>query len=139
VVWILEIKTYSLRVLQHSSVRFLFLGAGSTIVDYLIFSILLTLGMHYLGAVAIGYTIGFVFNFIIGRSMVFKDGSKVDSFTHELTIVSIITIFGLGLSLFLMYMLSEACCQLDPLFARLITIGIVFFYNYIARKIFVYH
>jgi len=139
VVWILEIKTYSLRVLQHSSVRFLFLGAGSTIVDYVIFIILLTLGMHYLGAVAIGYTIGFVFNFVLGRSMVFKDGSKVESFTHELTIVSIITLFGLGLSLFLMYMLSEACCTLDPLIARLITIGVVFFYNYISRKIFVYH
>ena len=138
-VWILAIKTYSLRVLQHSSVRFLFLGAGSTIVDYVIFTILLTLGMHYLGAVAIGYTIGFVFNFVLGRSMVFKDGSKVDSFTHELTIVSIITLFGLALSLFLMYMLSEACCTLDPLIARLITIGVVFFYNYISRKIFVYH
>lgn len=138
-VWILEIKTYSLRVLQHSSVRFLFLGAGSTIVDYIIFSTLLTLGMHYLGAVAIGYTIGFVFNFIVGRSMVFKDGAKVDSFSHELTIVSIITLFGLGLSLFLMYMLSEVCCHIDPFFARIITIGVVFFYNYIARKFFVYH
>ena len=135
----MEIKTYSLRVLQHSSIRFLFLGAGSTIVDYIIFSTLLTLGMYYLGAVAIGYTIGFVFNFVVGRIMVFKDGVKVDSFSHELTIVSIITLFGLGLSLFLMYMLSEVCCHIDPFFARIITIGVVFFYNYIARKFFVYH
>ena len=130
-VWFLEIKANTLAMLKHSSIRFLFLGAGSTIVDYVIFYILLAVGMHYLGAVAIGYTVGFVFNFMLGRTMVFKDGTKLETFKHELFAVSVITIIGLALSLFLMYFLSEACCEIDPLIARVITIGVVFFYNYI--------
>lgn len=135
----MEIKSYTVALLNRPSIRFLFLGAASTIVDYLIFSLLIVLGIHYLVAVAVGYTIGFIFNFIVGRSVVFKNGSKLQSFTHELAAVSFITVIGLGLSLVLMYLLSEACCELDPFIARLITIVVVFFYNYIVRKIFVYH
>ena len=128
----MEIKTNSL-------IRFFLLGAISTAIDYAVFSALIVFDIYYLGAVAIGYSAGFIFNFIFGRTVVFTNGAKTDSIKHEFFIVSLITLFGLMLSLALMYFFSEICCMLDPFIARAITIIVVFFYNYIARKIFVYH
>lgn len=119
--------------------KFFILGIISTLLDLLVYFLLINIGFHYIIAIICGYLSGFVINVYIGRKYIFQDGRKVDSFQKELNILIIINILALGLNILIVFFLFEYFAIFDEYFARLIAIVFVFFWNYFTRKIFVYY
>ena len=119
--------------------RFFFLGIVTFIVDYTIYSLMLMANVNYMLAIVIGYSSGFAVNFYGGRKHIFTSGTKTDRFTIEISTVFLIALVGLGINIIIVNVLSYSFFTLDPYFSRIIGIGTAFFWNYAARKIFVYH
>ncbi len=119
--------------------RFFVLGFFSTIIDFLIYSLLIFLNFNYVVAIIFGYGSGFLFNFFIGRKHVFQNGTKANSFLKEFNFVLLINIFAVLLNIFIVYLLYSYMNVLNQIYARIVAIIVVFLWNYYARKIFVYH
>ena len=118
--------------------RFFLLGIVTLLVDYSIYSLMLMVNVNYVIAIIIGYSSGFVVNFYGGRTHIFTLGTKADRFTIELSAVFLIALVGLGINIIIVNVLSYSFFTLNPYFSRVIGIGTAFFWNYAARKIFVY-
>ncbi len=118
--------------------KFLLLGILSTVIDYAVYASLLSVGVYYMIAIVLGYSLGFTINFFLGRKLVFIHGRKVKHLQHELLGTIAIAILGVGLNILIVYLLSFAFFDIDVLYARVCAIGIVFFWNYMMRKWFVY-
>ena len=119
--------------------NFLLLGAVSTLIDYLVYSLMLWGGIYYIYAITLGYVSGFIANFYGGRIFIFTAGAKVKRFGTEITAVFVIAFLGLLINIAIVKLLSYTWLEWDPHVSRLIGIGIAFFWNYAARKFFVYH
>jgi len=119
--------------------NFLLLGVVSTLADLLTYSALLALNIHYILAITVGYFVGFIVNFYGGRKFVFTKGSKFGSVTKEYLMVKLIVVAGLLFNLAIVYMLFEVLHILDAFWARIIAIGTVFVWNFVARKLWVYN
>lgn len=118
--------------------KFLLLGALSTIIDFIIYTLLVYLDINYILSIGIAYSCGFLFNFYGGRIYVFKNGSKLKDTKQELLYVFIIALIGLFLNIFIVYILSDFIL-LNLIISRVIAIVVVFFWNFYARKLFVYN
>ena len=115
--------------------KFLYVGILSTIVDYVIYSFLVYIHISYIVAIIIGYLSGFLVNFVITRKYVF-DSCKIDKVHKEFIIVLIISLFAIMINIFIVWGLGKFGINLY--ISRIVAIGVVFFYNYFARKVFVY-
>jgi len=119
--------------------KFLLLGILSTLIDYVLYSGAILLGINYVIAIILGYSAGLLANFIIGRNYIFTSGHKLKSSKHEFFTVVIIAVFGALFTIAIVKILSYSFFHMDPLLSRPIAIVIVFFWNYFARKILVYN
>lgn len=116
--------------------KFLYIGILATLVDFALYSLLIYFEIFSYGmAIIVGYLAGFVISFFLTRSYVFSK-IKIDKVHHELLVVLLITFIGLLLNLGIVYILVEL--DFNSYIARVIAIGLVFFFNYFARKRFVY-
>lgn len=116
--------------------RFLYVGILSTLVDYILYSFLIYFELFPTTmAIVIGYLFGFAISFILTRSYVFSE-IKVDKIHREFAIVFSIAIVGLLLNIMIVKILHLT--GFDLYSARVVAIGVVFFFNYYARKVFVY-
>ena len=120
-------------------ISFFGVGGVSTAVDYLIYSLLIFLGVDYVVAIIAGYGSGFWVNYEAGRRYVFTKGSKTSTSHSEFIRVFSIAFIGLILNILIVNLLSITLFSMSYELSRIIAIGTVFVYNYIARKIFVYH
>jgi len=119
--------------------RFFLVGGLSTLIDYAIFSIAVLCDIYYMIAITLGYMIGFIIHFLMSKKHVFTLGSKIKHPVFEIVTVFVIALLGLGLNIFIVWILSNYIHFLDLFSSRIIAIVIVFFWGYFARKIFVYH
>jgi len=116
---------------------FFILGALSTIIDLVIYSFFISISFNYIIAIVLGYSGGFLFNFYIGRKYIFKNGSKF-KFSQEFIYTLLIVIMGLLLNILIVYLFNQYS-DIDLIISRVVAIVLVFFWNYFARKIFIYH
>jgi len=119
--------------------NFLLLGILSTLIDFALYSLLVTVGVDYVFAIVAGYGAGLASNYVIGRRYIFTDGSKMQTSHGEFTAVALIAVAGALLNIAIVKLLSYSLWQFDPLLSRAAAIGIVFFWNFGARKLWVYH
>ena len=119
--------------------KFLLLGILSTLIDYILYSGAILIGINYVIAIILGYSVGLLANYIIGRSFIFTSGHKFKSSKYEFAAVVVIALFGVLFTIAIVKTLSYSLFHMDPLLSRPIAIGIVFFWNYLARKVFVYN
>jgi len=119
--------------------KFLLLGILSTTIDYILYSSAILLGVNYVIAIILGYSAGLFANYIIGRNFIFTSGHKLKSTKHEFVAVVVIAICGALFTIAIVKILSYSFFHMDPLLSRPIAIGIVFFWNYLTRKVFVYN
>ncbi|MRJ01833.1 MAG: hypothetical protein C6I05_00110 [Epsilonproteobacteria bacterium] len=117
--------------------KFFIVGAISTAVDYLIYSLLIYGGLPYYLSIVIGYMTGLLVNFYLVRERVFTRGSRFEKVHHEFIAVTIASLLGLGLNIFIVWALSH-WAEIDYYTSRLIAIGVVFFFNYYVRKGWIY-
>ena len=107
------------------------------VVDFGVYCILGWLGMQYLLAGIISFIAGFAFNFLVSRWMIFRStaSSKID--VRELISVLAISVIGLLLTEALLFPGTDLI-GLDYRIAKIAASILVLFWNYAARKIFVY-
>lgn len=117
--------------------KFFVAGGLATAIDLAIFTIFVSLKMHYIAAIVLGYGGGFVFHFFVSRKFVFKKGTKVSTIKKELLFLIVINFVGLGLNIAIVWVLSDLLL-FSLIGSRLVAIGIVFIWGFVARKTFVY-
>ncbi len=119
--------------------KFFLLGILSTLIDYILYSIAILLDANYILAIILGYSAGLIANYILGRKFIFTSGHKLKSSKYEFGAVAVIAVLGALFTIIIVKTLSYSSLHMDPLLSRPIAIAIVFFWNYIARKLFVYN
>jgi len=116
--------------------RFFVVGAISTAVDFAIYSLLVYLGINYIVAIIVGYGCGFLVNFFLVRNTVFTKGSRFEKVHHEFLAVLAVSVLAVLLNIFIVWALNRF--GLDYYSARAVALVVVFFFNYFARKGFIY-
>jgi putative flippase GtrA len=116
-------------------IRYAFVGGLGAIVEWVVLAILLSFQIHYLVGVSISLIIAATVNYALSAKFVFIRGKH--SFKKEATLLYAVTAMGFFLNLLLMYILVEKF-EILVMPAKIATTGIVFFWNFIARKIWVF-
>ncbi len=117
--------------------RYCFVAVGAFVVDYGTYAAVLFLcGLHYyLWANVLGFIFGTLTNYAIAKSIVFRGTPK--SRIGEILLVFLIGGLGLLLQQIGLYWLTDICF-IHPLLSKLIMTVICFFWNFFARKFFMY-
>lgn len=118
--------------------RYCFVGTGAFLVDFGCYCLLAWLGLHYLLASLISFLLGFAFNFSVSRYLIFSVSQKGKIVSKEVFSVLFISVTGLFLTQLLLYLGTELF-RMDFRFSKIIASVLVLFWNYAARKMFVYH
>jgi len=117
----------------NSFISYFFVGGSAAIVEWITFWILEYV-FHYSIATAIAFITATFFNYILGRKATFKNYSKSK---HDIFSVFFVSGIGLLLNTFFMYILVEKI-HIYPLFSKILSTGIVFFWNYTSRRLLIY-
>ena len=124
--------------LNEDIVRFLkfgIVGVLNTLVNWIIFFILNTLGMYYIFSNIIAYSISTIHSYLWNTLWVFKYKDKASTDTTFKFIV--LNIIGLCLNTGILYVLVDFF-NLNKLFALIITTAIVMIINYVVNKVWVF-
>lgn len=132
-------QDYKSLILEMS--RFVLVGGTAFIIDFslmYIFNEFVFRGEFLYISVFIGYVVGLVYNFLLSCKFVFKNGfEKIKN--KEIISFIIFTIIGtIGLLLTEIFMHIFIHFGMNYMLAKIITAGIVMFWNYLARKIIIF-
>lgn len=124
-------------VLDLKIVRYFFVGGSAAILDSTIFYVFVKIFyFNYIIVGAIGFIIATYVNYFLGVKFVFNYSAKF-SRKMEIMTIYIISGFGLILHLTILYFFIDVFF-FEKMLSKITAIGLVFFWNYLARKNFVY-
>lgn len=116
--------------------RYGFVAVGAFVVDYGFYFLLSYLmGVQYLVAALVGFFMGTATNYLISKFVVFQGEPK--SRTFEVLLVFLISGVGLLWLELGLYLLTDVY-GIHYLLSKLIMTGVVFLWNFFARKLFMY-
>lgn len=111
-------------------------GGIATLVEWIIFYLCDTFTpIHYQLSTAIAFFFSTFANWIFGKLLLFKEKTK--SVILELLQIYLVSIIALLLNMLIMYIAVEKI-QLQTFFSKVIATAIVFFWNFLVRKCFIY-
>ena len=115
---------------------YLGIGASATLAEWVLFYIFSQwVGVHY----AVATTLAFIFstsvNWVLGRLLIFKQSER--GWLQELFYIYSTSMLGLGFNLMIMFVLVEKM-SCTKMFSKVIATGVVFFWNFGVRKLFIY-
>ena len=114
--------------------RYVWVGGFAFIVDFgSLYLLREYVGINYLLSAAIAFILGLVANYLLSTLWVFP-ASRLNDKTAEFTIFAYIGLVGLLFNEVIMYL----CCEvfkIHYMISKLCSTGIVFFWNFFARKI----
>ena len=123
--------------LEFKIVRYFFVGGAAAVVDLSLFFIFARLlGYHYLFVGAGAFTVAAVVNYFLSIRYVFISGTRFRG-NKEFAWVYVVSAVGLLLNQIILYIGVDALHQ-DMMLAKITAIGLVFGWNYLARKHFVF-
>jgi dolichol-phosphate mannosyltransferase len=118
--------------------KYLIAAVTGLIFDFSIYILLLKLlNINYIIAGFVGFCVGFFINFTIGRQYVFTKGTRFNSLKNEM--ISVLIISGIGIAIHQGVLIF--CVEIflmNKIFAKIVAVGINFFWNYLGRRFFVY-
>ena len=114
--------------------RYGFVGGLAFLVDYgtLVFLTEFA-GMHYLLAATISFILGLITNYLLSITWVFNQ-HKLNNRWVEFLLFAFIGVVGLGLNDAIMFLCTERC-GIHYTLSKIIATAIVFFWNFLARKL----
>jgi putative flippase GtrA len=113
-------------------VWYLVVGGLSFLADLAVFLSLLRLGVA--PAVVIGFAVGTLVNYALSRLLAFAGGRY--HVPHEIVRLFIVALVGVALTLAAVLALTGL--GLTPLAAKLVATALVFVWNYLGRRLFVF-
>lgn len=116
-------------------VRYFIMAAFLVSFEYLSFLAMIWLGINYLVAVVLSMAIVIVLNWYIGRMLVFKN--RRHSAQKEFILVLVISLVGVVFQLGVTFASVALLGQL-PALGKLAAIVVTFFWNFWARRTFVF-
>ena len=93
-------------------------------------------GVPYLWSAAVEFILGLLTNYLISISWVFSHTGKMRIW-QEFLVFAVIGVIGLALNEAIMYVGTDLM-SLHYMVSKLISTGIVFFWNFFARKVLVF-
>ena len=119
--------------------RFGIAGGASFLIDYGLFILLLrAFGIHYIIAAGISFTISVIFNWIINSRWVFTEGAKVSHKGVEVLVFVGIAVVGLGVNEAVLWA-GVMVFGVRAEVAKLAATAVVAVWNFLLRKILLYH
>lgn len=91
------------------------------------------IGVHYLLSTTIAYAVGLIITYLLSIYWIF-DKRSTRNWVVELAIFTLIGVIGLGLTSLFMWLLTEKF-YVHYLLSKIVTTGIVFIWNFIAKKL----
>ena len=117
--------------------KFGIVGLAATIVDFSVLTILTELfGIYYLTSAAIGFTVSTLFNYIASMRYVFNSRFGPHEKRKELIIFILLSVVGLGLNQFFMWLFVEFF-SIFYIFSKVLATVLVMAWNFVSRKIFI--
>lgn len=117
-------------------------GGVAALVEWGVFSLLeYGMDMPYLLATVLAFFVSTTVNWILGRTFTFRDSSYDSKRGREMFLVFLVSAIGLGFNLCLMYMLVDVLglrTNLLKTLAKVLATGIVFIWNFLSRKLWIY-
>lgn len=125
-IWLKTLAPEVFRALMASGVAFLLDLGTLTFLTYVV-------KQHYLIAACAGFAVGLVVNYALSTAWVFTERRGLPVGTEAL-VFSGVGIVGLGLTELLLYTLTDGL-QVPVLLSKVAAAGIVFLWNYYARRV----
>jgi len=114
--------------------RFLIVGLASFAIDYGLYVLLFqVLGVHYLVASTISFSVSLIVNYILTLKFVF-DARAERRIVREFLAYIGLNIIALGLNQLILYLAVDVFGA-SPFVGKLIATAIVLVYNFISRKL----
>lgn len=117
--------------------RYAFVGGIASVVDWGVLWALESAGLHYLVATVFSFFAGLATNFILSKKLVFNAQSARVGSVGEFIGYAVIGAVGLGITLLIMYMLTD-WLHMHFMISKIISTLIVLVWNFLARKLFIY-
>lgn len=126
-------------MMENSNVKdfllYLVVGGIATATEWVLFFIMDKCHIHYAIATVIAYLLSTFVNWLAGRLLVFRD--SYSSFLKEIFSIYVASIVGLLLNLVIMWLAVDCLC-FKEMFSKIAATAIVFFYNFLVRKLLIY-
>ena len=123
-------------------ISYFFVGGAAALVEWSVFSLLeYLLDLPYLLATVLAFLVSTTVNWILGRTFTFKNSSYQKKKAKEAFLVFAASAVGLGLNLLLMVLFVDVFgmnTNFLKTVAKVLATGIVFFWNYLSRKLWIY-
>ncbi len=111
-------------------------------VEWGVFSLLeYLLDVPYLLATILAFLVSTTVNWILGRMFTFRDSAYKEKKTKEAFLVFLVSAIGLAFNMILMYLFVDLIGMNTNLLktaAKVLATGIVFIWNYLSRKLWIY-
>ena len=119
-------------------VRYFFVGGAAAALDFLMFA-LLTKGVHmdWFWSAVTSFILATLLNYVLSIRFVFQSGVRFPRKHHEVTLVFLVSLVGLAINQGVLWICIDSA-HFDPLLAKVVGTGVVFFWNYFARRHFVF-
>lgn len=132
-----SVKSLLNRLDIKSLLSYLCVGFGATAVEWIFFWIFDAIfKWHYSVSTTLAIIISTFSNWLFGRLWTFKNSER-GNIVSELIKIYIASVVGLLLNLLFMWIFIDIF-HINEMFSKVISTGIVFFYNYLVRILFIY-
>jgi putative flippase GtrA len=127
-----EVQPFQMRI-----IRYFFVGSVAALIDITIFFLFAKLaGFNYLIVGAIGFILATLVNYILSIRHVFESQVRF-SRNKEVLFVYIISLFGFIMNQLVLYTCIDLA-RVEMMLSKIIATATVFFFNFYARKNFVF-
>lgn len=118
--------------------RYAFVGGWATVADWGVFALFNeVLKIHYLISAPFAFLMGLTVNYLLSKKFVFSGAPEKTKASTEFLVYAIIGVIGLGLTMVIMWLLTELL-GFVPMASKIVATAIVLVWNFVARKVALY-
>lgn len=124
-------------------ISYFFVGGTAAIVEWILFFVFSTVcDIPYLIATTVAFIFSTTTNWFLGKTIPFRESTKYEGRVgQEIVSIFFVSSIGLILNIILMYIFVSVIglnSDIQMTFSKIMATGLVFFWNYLIRKLVVY-